>query len=319
MLRCRVHFLLEVAVDLEHVAHLVGAREAEAADTRRRRRRCTSPAPMPRPFDSFSLISSKRQALAGDADGLADVLVAGLEDAVGAPCRCPRRRCRPASRCPSGTSSCRRPRRPSSAPGRTCRGCPSRTRSRRYVVGRPAKYASASALASKCGTRYLLLQHRHALVVGRHQLARVFERRPDHVLHAGGLGGVGDVLGLRLFLLAGEVLPEVGDARRRRARRRTPSSGSRRRRGSPARLRRPAAASALALSLLGSRVIARTAKPPFGSARIARHEPAALRARRAHDCNDLLVSHRSYFVCNSDCELSQAVTHRSRLHPRRSY
>jgi hypothetical protein len=30
------------------------------------------------------------------------------------------------------------------------------------------------------------------------------------VLHAGGLGGLGDVLGLILFLLAGEVLPEVG-------------------------------------------------------------------------------------------------------------
>jgi hypothetical protein len=32
------------------------------------------------------------------------------------------------------------------------------------------------------------------------------------MLHAGGLGGLGDVLRLRLFLLGGEVLPEIGDA-----------------------------------------------------------------------------------------------------------
>ena len=51
--------------------------------------------------------------------------------------------------------------------------------------------------------------------------------------------------------------PRSWSRRRRRARRRTPSSGSRRRRGRPARLRRRLAASAFALSLLGSRVIAR--------------------------------------------------------------
>jgi hypothetical protein len=61
------------------------------------------------------------------------------------------------------------------------------------------------------GHTILLLQHRHPLVVGLHELADVLERRPDHVLDAGGLRGVGDVLRLGLFLLAREVLPEVRD------------------------------------------------------------------------------------------------------------
>ena len=55
----------------------------------------------------------------------------------------------------------------------------------------------------------LLLQHRHALVVGLHELADVLERRPDDVLDARGLRRVGDVLRLSLLLLAGEVLPEI--------------------------------------------------------------------------------------------------------------
>ena len=55
-------------------------------------------------------------------------------------------------------------------------------------------------------------QHRHALAVGGEERARVLERRPDHVLHAGLRRRVGHRAGLRQFLLGREVLPEVGHA-----------------------------------------------------------------------------------------------------------
>ena len=53
------------------------------------------------------------------------------------------------------------------------------------------------------------LQYRHPLVVRGHQDTCVLECRPDHVLDAGSLGRLSNVLSLDLFLLAGEVLPEV--------------------------------------------------------------------------------------------------------------
>ena len=102
---------------------------------------------------------------------------------------------------------------------------------------------SASPLASKCGTLYLPIERRHAVVGERHPLARVLERGPDHVLHAGLLRRLRHGCAASAELLLGrEVLPEVGDAERavgaferplrlsdRRGRRRRP-----RRRASPA-------------------------------------------------------------------------------------
>ena len=81
-LRAARHFLFEVAVDLEHVAHLVGAGETEAAvdvgvdGVVAGPDRCPGPSRASRPFRRSS--GSRR-----DADRLADVLRAGLEDAVG--------------------------------------------------------------------------------------------------------------------------------------------------------------------------------------------------------------------------------------------
>ena len=57
----------------------------------------------------------------------------------------------------------------------------------------------------------LFLEHRHALVVGFHELADVLERGPNHVLDAGRFRRLGDVLGLSLLFLAREVLPEIRD------------------------------------------------------------------------------------------------------------
>ena len=125
----------------------------------------------------------------------------------------------------------------------------------------------------------LALEHRHPRVVGRHQLARVFERRPDDVLDAGGLGRVGDVLRLGDFLLAGEVLPEVRDGEDAvRARERLLQAldvveiGRR-------RLPRPSPAIALALSLDG---VARDGAGGEAAVRVGenrRDEAAALRRR----------------------------------------
>ena len=67
-----------------------------------------------------------------------------------------------------------------------------------------------------------LLERRHPVVVERDEVARVLERRPDHVLDARRFRRGGLVLGLFDLLLRREVLPEVRHAERAvRARERT--------------------------------------------------------------------------------------------------
>jgi hypothetical protein len=204
------HLRLEIAVGLEHVAHLVRAREA--------------PAPIDVGLDGVVLHRSEtevlrqalthlldRQELAGNADGLADVLVAGLEDAERALADVLTR--------DAGEPGVTHRERPRVLPvvallrGETEhvqvvpveRGDEQRCRdAREEGIGLGLRVEVRHAI--------LLLQDRHALVVSAHELTRVFESGPNHVLHAGGLGGLGDVPRLRLLLFGGEVLPEVGDA-----------------------------------------------------------------------------------------------------------
>src|SRR6266540_4338570 len=61
--------------------------------------------------------------------------------------------------------------------------------------------------------RHLVLAHQggHPVVVERHPLARVFEGRPDHVLEPGGLRRSRHVAGLGQLPLGREVLPEIRD------------------------------------------------------------------------------------------------------------
>ena len=103
--------------------------------------------------------------------------------------------------------------------------------------------------------------------------ARVLERRPDHVLDAGGLRGLGHGARLGQLLLRREVVPEERDAEG--AVRALESAPQARRvvdvggddlGAQPARAPWPCRSST-------SRVSARAANPPFGSARIARTSP----------------------------------------------
>src|SRR6266545_301751 len=61
--------------------------------------------------------------------------------------------------------------------------------------------------------RHLVLAHQrgHPVVVERHPLARVLEGRPDHVLELGGLRRSRQVAGLRQLPLGREMLPEIRD------------------------------------------------------------------------------------------------------------
>ena len=101
---------------------------------------------------------------------------------------------------------------------------------------------------------------------------RVLERRPDHVLDAGGFGGFGDVLRL-LISFAGEVFQKLVTAYTPCA----PANAFRLSTSSRSALTTsaPAAASAFALSLLVSRVIARAPNRRWDRPDRA-HEPAAL-------------------------------------------
>ena len=74
------------------------------------------------------------------------------------------------------------------------------------------KNALASALASKCGTRYFSWSIGMRLSSGDMNLRVSSSVDQITCFTPAAFGGVGDVLRLRLFLLAGEVLPEVGDA-----------------------------------------------------------------------------------------------------------
>ena len=69
---------VRVALELEHVAQVVGARESEARGRPRRARRCSAP-PAPSALLNAAAISRAGQVLAGDADRLADELSPALK------------------------------------------------------------------------------------------------------------------------------------------------------------------------------------------------------------------------------------------------
>ncbi len=157
--------------------------------------------------------------------------------------------------------------------GQTCRGCPSRTTSTRYVAGRSAKCSSASAFG---------VEMRHAVVVLRASAsacrrapsaACVLERRPDDVFDAGRSARVREVLRLGRSLFPRKNAPRSSSRSTRRRHRQTRASGCPASSRSAVTTSAPRAASARALSLEGSRVIARQANPPAGSFRIASHRP----------------------------------------------
>ena len=130
-------------------------------------------------------------------------------------------------------------------------------------------------VALRVEVRHLVALHqrRHAVVGERHPLARVLERGPDDVRHAARLGGGGHRPRLRHLPLRREVLPEVRDAVRAVARPRTPARTDSASSRSQATTSAPRPASSCAFSESGLRVSARAAKPPLGSARIARTSP----------------------------------------------
>ena len=109
--------------------------------------------------------------------------------------------------------------------------------------------------------------------VERHPLARVLEGRPDDVLHARVLRRLRHGRGLGQLLLGREVVPEEGDAEGAVGAVEGALEARPRRRRSPPRPRPRASRAPSPSRSSTSRVIARAAKSPPGSARIARTRP----------------------------------------------
>ena len=138
-------------------------------------------------------------------------------------------------------------------------------------------------LALAVEMRNLVLPHdrRHAIVVESHPAPRVFERRPDDVLHAGMLGRGGHRSGLSHLPFRRKMLPVVGDAKRRHAPRKKPVARWPHRRGPrrPRQLRIPPTARPSARAGPWSTPAERSRRPDRGVSR-GPDRPPALRWRQ---------------------------------------
>ena len=203
----------EIALVLEHVSEVVGAGKSERAidvgrdrvigdiDAQRRRER------------GGHLRAG--EVLARDPDGPADELRAALEDAVGAApdvLHGDRGHRLVVERERDRIATVRSLLRSGAEPDHVLP-----VERRQQERGRHAGGAEVGvrlALGVEVGDLVLAHERGHAVVIERYAVARVVERRPDHMLQPGALGRSGHLLRLLELALGREMLPEIRQAKR---------------------------------------------------------------------------------------------------------
>ena len=301
--RCRVQFArrveapraaevgLEVTLELKHVAHVVRAREPEAAVHLRRDVVVANGL-------ADRLAERRRhlragQVAAGDADGLAGHRLASLEDAE-----------RATSDILGGDAGkllvTHGHRDAQHAVGPLLRTQPEVDEIVPVERGQQDRRRHAGldeepvrlALRIKVRDLVTALQRRHPVVRERHPLARVFQRGPDHVLQAGRLRRGGHGFRLRQFLLGRHVVPEEGHA----VRTVRPGKGLRQALGIVDVRRHDLRAQRRKRPGLFAGDVPGNGPRGEAAGRIGHdgpHQAAALCSRRAHDGDDLFLCHSS--------------------------
>src|SRR6266542_3155091 len=204
---CAAEVLFEVALELKHVAKIVGAREAAAA-VHVRRHVVVANFLTERSGESLSHLRAGEH-LTRDADDLADVFLSMLEDAVGASADVLGGDSRELLVAHGKRDGKLAVRPLFLAHAEVNQIVPvERRQEKRHRQTEIGEQVVGLALAVKVRHLVLVLEGGHAIVAQRHPLARVLESRPDDMLEAGLPGRLGHRAGLGDLLLRREVRPE---------------------------------------------------------------------------------------------------------------